>query len=1568
MLLPKEHVQSLARKLAAEQVALVAGMELSHLAIPPVESERRFPSWAELRQSTVEQFFSGDSGAFPNSFDLFDAVVHLRGRVALQESLQRQLDDDGFQLSEAHRALQSLPWYALFSTGYDRFLSRLMAEPSVSDDHVYAGLPGRAPPPRLFSLYGTVDSPHTLTCHDYEQWPEAHPRAWQHFRDVILHKTLLLVGYSASDPQFDQLLGLVRQATEGRAKRLYAWIWHLNDEYRKLLDQRDNIAAIRIDRREDWETAFRELGTALRETTVETTRPEPCCEDKDAYDRVQYQSDTYARYGAADITTLYLPEARFARDDIPLREVFVLPDVEPANLFAELDQEVISSRVWVHSTSSDDTTQAVTVIGRLHDGTQTKDPIHLSGTTPVYGSVVFGRVESIVVSDRSATPVRHPIDPPPGCSQSVYAAADHAGTITVHADTSDSTIAVIEPNGGANGRKPADSWFARNKRLLIIGDAGQGKSTLLRHRLLDIVDRWQRNPTREPLPIYVRLGFWESELSSGAACLSEYLSEMLPRLCEIDPRAVETWKTRPVLWLLDGLDEIRDLGARDKLCEEIRVLASRRPADRWVLTSRPSTCPIAGLGDGWESTRLCPLSDDQIEIVLQRWETVLAGTELLPSGVNEIGQALRDFAALHHLCRNPLLLTLAVLFYRSHRRLPENRWEFYRHADECLRDGWVRHRLSEDTIRRTLPGRYLPELLAALALRNMRRDAVGFSHKDLEEEADSILKHWDYRGRERSQELDRLLAAADDLIGVVVARGSQRYAFLHPTFQEYHAARALTQLPVDDTRGLLRQYWDHPDWSEVWRLYVLAGESNADHLESILAIIVGASHRLDTHICRPERAGLTWMGVGCQPVQDTLPCAKHLLDWADDALSGDDPLVRRLCIDALAAWEKPFPPQIRQHVLALLTDGDWETRNILTHAMAGQTEDYELRRTLIGLFSDVNAVLRTAAANTLANQSGEPTVREALTRLLDDPNVGVVQAAANALATRTADPVNRQILIDCLRAESAIARTAVATALQDKRLDAELIVQLAECIQDPDSMVREASVRALIDTKVDLTIRDGFLALLDDANEYVRIAAARALAFHADVPAVRVALVERVQRDDSGLVREAAVGALAGQVCVEPVWLALLAALNDRFAPARTAAARAVAEHADIRPIRDMLMEMIGSARWQARQAAARALERRSHEPWARQLLLGRLGDEIPDVQLAAIDSLSRHVTNKSVCSALVGRLEEPSFLVRFACTKALRPKVDDPAIRQALLKRFEDDDPVLRQAAVNVLATQIGEPPVRDATLALLQSKYWRVRQAAVQALSSKMGDPVVRRAVAERVRDDNWRVRLAAVDALSGHLGETAVRDTLLAAIHDEDWNVSKAAVMTIERSIASERHSPPRHEAAEPSKDVPRAAERLDEEERADPAQPHVFLSYCRDNLETVRELHAELRGRGLKVWWDQEILPGQDWKMTIRQAMRKAYAVVLCFSKEVQDRTHSGVYPEVLDAIAVYRQIAPGRIFLVPVKLSNCDIPLIEIDDTRTLDRLQYVDLFPDVRCQKGLERLTQALAEAAKRHQ
>jgi hypothetical protein len=144
-------------------------------------------------------------------------------------------------------------------------------------------------------------------------------------------------------------------------------------------------------------------------------------------------------------------------------------------------------------------------------------------------------------------------------------------------------------------------------------------------------------------------------------------------------------------------------------------------------------------------------------------------------------------------------------------------------------------------------------------------------------------------------------------------------------------------------------------------------------------------------------------------------------------------------------------------------------------------------------------------------------------------------------------------------------------------------------------------------------------------------------------------------------------------------------------------------------------------------------------------------------------------------------------------------------------------------------------------------------------------------------------------------------------------------------------------------------------------------HIFLSYCRDNTQEVTDFYTDLIKAGEQVWWDQEnLLPGQDWRLEISEAIKDAYAVLICFSKETEARTTTGIYPEARAAIEEYREYAPGDVFLIPVRLSECDIPKFRIDATLYLNGLQRVDLFPAAQRDRAFQKLIRSLQLAPNR--
>lgn len=92
--------------------------------------------------------------------------------------------------------------------------------------------------------------------------------------------------------------------------------------------------------------------------------------------------------------------------------------------------------------------------------------------------------------------------------------------------------------------------------------------------------------------------------------------------------------------------------------------------------------------------------------------------------------------------------------------------------------------------------------------------------------------------------------------------------------------------------------------------------------------------------------------------------------------------------------------------------------------------------------------------------------------------------------------------------------------------------------------------------------------------------------------------------------------------------------------------------------------------------------------------------------------------------------------------------------------------------------------------------------------------------------------------------------------------------------------------------------------------------VFLSYSRKDSERVRPLAAALEQAGHQVWWDERIAGGREFAEDIEQALEKADAVVVLWSKS------SVKSAWVRDEAAAGRD--NGR--LIPASLDGCLPPL------------------------------------------
>ena len=129
--------------------------------------------------------------------------------------------------------------------------------------------------------------------------------------------------------------------------------------------------------------------------------------------------------------------------------------------------------------------------------------------------------------------------------------------------------------------------------------------------------------------------------------------------------------------------------------------------------------------------------------------------------------------------------------------------------------------------------------------------------------------------------------------------------------------------------------------------------------------------------------------------------------------------------------------------------------------------------------------------------------------------------------------------------------------------------------------------------------------------------------------------------------------------------------------------------------------------------------------------------------------------------------------------------------------------------------------------------------------------------------------------------------------------------------------------------------------------------IFLCHSSADKPAVRELYRRLHADGFAPWLDEEdLLPGQDWQREIPKAVRYSDVVIVCLSRGSINKA-GYIQKEIKFALDVADEQPEDTIFLIPLKLEECDVP-------DRLSRWQWVNLFSP----KEYERLVRALQARA----
>lgn len=311
--------------------------------------------------------------------------------------------------------------------------------------------------------------------------------------------------------------------------------------------------------------------------------------------------------------------------------------------------------------------------------------------------------------------------------------------------------------------------------VLISGTGGLGKSMMMRHLLLDAIERYGES---EQIPIFVPL----KDYSESYDNLFEYTYEKFEMLGgSSDPcDFVELLENERCLLLFDGLDEIKST-VRKKFEHDLDEFVDKYTENMYVISSRPIGSFVSL--HRFTVLDLCPFTKEQAVSLIDNLDFRPDEPVIKEKFRTELQNTL--FVTHREFTQNPLLLTIMLMTYEQFAEIPSKMHIFYREAYVALSQ---KHDASKGAYKRVLKtgltADRFADYFAEFCARSYRDEKFEFTDLEFDKYFNSL--------NERSKCPHRITASdfKDDLVEnmCLMFYEGGKYHFTHRSFQEYFCA------------------------------------------------------------------------------------------------------------------------------------------------------------------------------------------------------------------------------------------------------------------------------------------------------------------------------------------------------------------------------------------------------------------------------------------------------------------------------------------------------------------------------------------------------------------------------------------------------------------------------------------------------------------------------------------------------------------------------------------------------------------------------------------------------------
>jgi hypothetical protein len=392
----------------------------------------------------------------------------------------------------------------------------------------------------------------------------------------------------------------------------------------------------------------------------------------------------------------------------------------------------------------------------------------------------------------------------------------------------DKVVAIIRRNL-SNTSMPVTYIINMEKlnKIILLGEPGSGKTTICQYICLkkaedakETVKKSKDNSDSDingiSFLVTIREYVSRRKKKSDLTVLDYLYGHVRSFLGYSPPEGfVEFWLANErTIVFFDGLDEVIETEDRRQIRDVIANFVKEFPCAKYVVTSRIVGYEESSLDrNTFLHLLLLTLENDQIEIFIRRWyEEREPNPTFREHAINSFLEALKE-THVRELAHNPLLLTIMALVHGAEADLPKQRALLYR---KCVEAFLINRNKAKDLLFYDVDeAKRCHDYLGYLMHEQAEKNSPEMTSEELRKCLAKIL--------ETDEKIEQFMSAARARVGLLVERGRGVWSFGHRSFEEYFAARYISQTTfgIENLWRTIKDKIGRPHWIEVLKL--LAG-------------------------------------------------------------------------------------------------------------------------------------------------------------------------------------------------------------------------------------------------------------------------------------------------------------------------------------------------------------------------------------------------------------------------------------------------------------------------------------------------------------------------------------------------------------------------------------------------------------------------------------------------------------------------------------------------------------------------------------------------------------------------